>query len=655
MPSRPLSTLWRAMRGARVFFILALLSVVLAAFVSLLDPLVIRYALDTVLGGKETELPPALADLVAALGGTSRNGRTLWLCALALLAASLANALFSFLRGFLSALAAERTVKNLRDRLAAHLDALPSSYYGKTGAGELVQRSTSDVDTIRRFVATQIEEVGRALSLLVLTVAMMASVDIPMTILSLPIIPAVFAFSFLFFRKIQKAFKVSDEAEAALTQVIGENLHGIRVVRAFAREDFELARFDAKNRTFTDVTRELIVLFGWYWGVSVLICAAQELVTIGAGAARVAAGTLTAGTYLAFVAWIGRVLWPVRQLGRTLTEVGKALVSLRRVTEVLDAPDERAGDIEAFALAASETRDLPSLTEAAERSGSEARNGRVEFENVTVEYEPGRRILDGVSFVVESGETVALLGRTGSGKSTLVAALTRLVETSGGRILVDGLDIRLMDRARLRSRVGLVLQEPYLFSRRLSENVELGTGPLAAAELERAARLSGLAPVVASFDAGWDTLVGEEGVTLSGGQRQRLAIARVLARRPGILVLDDSLSALDTETDAMVRRELAAERAAGAKTTTLIVAHRVTTLMGADRIVVLEEGRVADIGTHAELLSKPGLYRRVWEIQSGFESDIAQSGDSPRLAAPALGPGKAVPGAQTLPAENAHS
>jgi ATP-binding cassette subfamily B protein len=308
--------------------------------------------------------------------------------------------------------------------------------------------------------------------------------------------------------------------------------------------------------------------------------------------------------------------------------VGKALVSLKRIGEVLDEPDEYARDDELAEMARTTTISFPPSG-----TGPEPKAG-LEFDRLTVEYEAGRRVLDELSFRVEPGETVAILGRTGSGKSTLVAALTRLVEPSSGRILVDGTDIRLMSRKALRERVGLVLQEPYLFSRSLRENVELGTGPLDEEELERASRLSGLAPVVASFEGGWETMVGEEGVTLSGGQRQRLAIARLLARRPAVLVLDDSLSALDTETDAMVRRALAGEtrgaegrEGRASRPTTLIVAHRVTTLMGADRIVVLEEGRVADIGSHEELRNRPGLYRRVWEIQSGAATEGGRAMD----------------------------
>jgi len=340
------------MAGVRSAFALALACVILAALASLVDPLVIRFTLDSVLAGKAPELPKPLGPILEVLGGTSYLARNLWLCGLALLAASLANALFSFLRGALSAYAAERTTKNLRDRLAAHIDALPAGYFGKARAGDLVQRATSDMDTLRRFLATQVEEVGRAAALLSLTVVMMAGIDGPMTLASVPVIPAVFAFSFVFFKKIQKAFTVSAEAEAELTQVIEENLHGIRVVRAFAREDFEIGRFELRNRRYTGETRKLIVLFGWYWGASVLLCAAQEAATIGFGAERVATGALSAGTYLAFIAYVGRVLWPVRQLGRTLTEVGKAMVSLGRITQVLSAPDEYSGDDRAGAARA---------------------------------------------------------------------------------------------------------------------------------------------------------------------------------------------------------------------------------------------------------------------------------------------------------------
>ncbi|HUX39396.1 MAG TPA: ABC transporter ATP-binding protein [Rectinemataceae bacterium] len=603
MATRPYSALIDSTRGSRLAFALVIVSVVLATLATLTDPLILRFTLDNVLSGKAPVLPPFLERILDGIGGVSVVAKNLWICALLVVIAASANAVFSFSRGYLASVSAESTTKRLRDRLAAHLDALPLGYFARIGAGDLVQRATSDVETIRRFLATQIVEIGRASSLLILTVVVMAGIDGYMTLVSLPVVPAVFAFSYLFMKRIEKAFRVSDEAEAALTQVVEENLRGIRVVRAFDRGEHEKARFDAKNGRYTEETRKLIVLFGWYWGVSVLLCAVQEAATIAVGAGRVASGQLSAGSFLAFVAYVGRLLWPVRQMGRTLAEAAKAKVSLGRISEILDTETEAAIDAR--------------LNSGATTSPPRSKGGaRLVVEGLTVEHEAGKPVLIDVSFSLEPGETLAILGRTGSGKSTLAAALARLVEPARGRILIDGVDIRELDRRLLRERVGLALQEPWLFSRSMRENLELGTGELPDTELGRAARLSALGPVVTSFPEGWATSIGEGGVTLSGGQRQRLALARVLARRPDLLVLDDSLSALDTETDALVRAALDAEREGGAATTTIVIAHRVTTLLGADRVLVLEEGRVADIGSHEELMSRPGLYRRVRELQA---------------------------------------
>jgi len=603
MATRPNSALIDSTKGSRLAFVGVIVSVILATLATLTDPLILRFTLDNVLSGKAPELPPLLGRALDGIGGVSTVARNLWICALLVIMAATANAAFSFSRGALASIAAEATTKRLRDRLASHLDALPIGYFARMGAGDLVQRATSDVETIRRFLATQIVEIGRASSLLVLTVLVMAGIDGYMTLVSLPVVPAVFAFSYFFMKRIEKAFRISDEAEAALTQVVEENLRGIRVVRAFNRGEHEKARFDLRNGDYTEVTRKLIVLFGWYWGVSVLLCAAQEVVTIAVGAGRVASGQLTAGSFLAFVAYVGRLLWPVRQMGRTLAEAAKAKVSLGRISEILDSETE----------AASDARRGLGATPNPPRSRCGA---RLVVEGLCVEFEAGKPILEDISFALEPGETLAVLGKTGSGKSTLAAALARLVEASRGRILIDGVDIRELDRRHLRERVGLALQEPWLFSRSMRENLELGTGELADTELGRAARLSALGSVVSSFPEGWATAIGEGGVTLSGGQRQRLALARVLARRPDLLVLDDSLSALDTETDAMVRAALDEEREDGMATTTIVIAHRVTTLLGADRVLVLEGGRVADIGTHEELMSRPGLYRRVRELQA---------------------------------------
>lgn len=601
--TKPLVHLFRALRGSRLLFSGAVLAILLQAAVSLVDPLVLRFVLDSVIGGRESDAPAWVLGLVDRLGGMSALARSIWICALVFVGAGLVSAVLMFARGALAGVAAERATKRLRDALHARILDLPYRYFGEASSGDLVQRCTSDVDTVKRFLATQFVDVARAVALLVLTLVAMLGVDRRMTLAALPIVPGIFAFSYLFFRKIQKAFQTSDEAEAALSQLVQENLHGVRVVRAFAREDFELGRLSDGNRRYTDEVKKLIDLFGWYWSISGWMCMAQTGLVLAVGATLASRGLVSAGTLVAFFAYVGRLLWPVRQLGRTLTDLGKTAVALKRLGEILDELDEYGDD---------------GVLEARGR-------GRIEFDRVSFAFSEGQPVLDGVSFAVEPGETVAILARTGGGKSTLVHLLGRLMEPDSGAIRLDGVDLREISKRSLRERVGIVLQEPFLFSDTLRGNVTLGLDEgeaLDEAVLAELAANAGLSSTVAGFPDGWETKVGEEGVTLSGGQRQRAAIARALARKPDVLVLDDALSALDTETDSAVRAALAASNG-GRGVTTIVVSHRMTTLAAADRIVVLDKGRVAAIGTHGELLARPGLYRRVWEIQAGLEQDFA--------------------------------
>jgi ATP-binding cassette subfamily B protein len=581
-----------AVRGSRALFALSWGSVMAAAFLSLLDPIVIQITLDSTLGHKPLAEPAWFEAIMAPLGGTKRMAGSLAFCALLILGLNLGQGLFLFLKGYLSSLAAERSAQRLRERLYGHLSDLPYSYFSKADSGDLLQRCTSDVDTVRRFLEGQIVEVARALLLLSFSVGIMASLNLKLTMVSVILVPPIFLWSYFFFKRVQKGFKASDEAESSLSSVILENLRGIRVVRAFGRESYEERRFEAHNRAYTGATQRVIDDMGTYWSVSAGLSTAQGAITLLVGGYWAARGEMTLGGVVMFFAYVGRFLWPVRQMGRTLTEFGKTIVSLRRIGRILQERSEYEGD-----------------------GSVEARlRGEVEFRHVSFEYEPGKRALSDVSFTARPGETVAILGKTGAGKSSLMHLIPRLIEASDGSVLLDGIDSRHLSKRCIRSQVGLVLQEPFMFSKSLKDNIELGCQGASAAEIERAARSAALHTVVEDLEGGWETAVGEEGVTLSGGQRQRAAIARVLLRKPRILIFDDSLSAVDTETDAFIRREL--ERRRG-DMTMLVVAHRVTTLAGADRILVMEDGRIVEQGRHAELIAKPGLYRSIWEIQSG--------------------------------------
>jgi ATP-binding cassette, subfamily B, bacterial len=583
-------------RHARGGFALAGLSVMGATFFSLVDPIVIRIALDTALGGMPLAAPAWFAFLFSPFGGPGFLGKSVAACALTVVSLNVFQGFFLFLKGFFAVRASETTARNLREDLYRALSGLPYLFFSKADSGDLIQRCTSDVDTLRRFLESQVVEVARAVFMIGFSAAIMFSLDLRMSLASMVLVPPVFLWSYLFFRRVQKGFRESDEAESALSSVVQENLHGVRVVRAFAREEFEEKRFDEKNARYRDVTRRLINMLGTYWSVSAGISMAQMAITLCMGGYWAAKGELSLGTVIMFFTYVGRFLWPIRQMGRTLTEFGKATVALERMGHIILRQSEYATD----------GRLEPEL------------KGRIEFKNVRFGYDPAKPVLDGLSFCVRPGETVAVLGKTGSGKSSLVHLIPRFADVNSGAILLDGVDLRFIKKECLRSQVGIVLQEPFLFSKTLEDNLLLGRPESDRIEVEAAARAACLYGVVADFEKGWQTQIGEEGVTLSGGQRQRAAIARTLLQKPRILILDDSLSAVDTETDAIIRAELEKRRG---DMTVIVIAHRVTTLAGADRILVMDGGRVADSGTHEELIARPGLYRSIWRIQSAQQSE----------------------------------
>jgi ATP-binding cassette subfamily B protein len=418
-----------------------------------------------------------------------------------------------------------------------------------------------------------------------------------MTIISMAVVPIIFSFAIVFFIKVKKAFQVSDEAEGKMSAVLQENLTGVRVVRAFARQVFEIDKFESINSEFRDLTYRLIRLLAWYWSTSDFICLTQIGTVLLLGAYWASQGVISLGTFFVFTTYVGMLLWPVRQMGRILTDMGKALVSLGRIQEILSEPLE---DIKAS-------------------SHRQRISGDIEFKNVSFEYEKGKPILKNVSFMVKQGQTVAILGPTGSGKSSLVNLLPGLYDYKNGSIRIDGLELKDIDKRWLRQNVGIVLQEPFLFSKTMKDNIGLVKKRVKEAEIYEAARIAAIHDVILEFEKGYETHIGERGVTLSGGQKQRVAMARTLVKDYPILIFDDSLSAVDTETDAAIRRALK-EREHLA--TTFIISHRIATLSEADIILVIDKGELVQSGTHEELLQQAGLYRRIWALQNALEEEL---------------------------------
>ena len=582
-------------------FLWALIATIMMVIIGFLTPLLLSEIVDSILGSEPFTMPDFLMNPINALGGRDFLRQNLWIPALALILMNVVNGVFTFIKGRSSAIASENIARKLRNDLYRHLQHLPFAYHVKAQAGELIQRCTSDVDTIRRFLAVQVMEVVNTVLMVVIAMSILLPRSVPITLYSLILVPPLFCFATWFFKMVHKSFEVADEADGVLNAVLQENLSGVRVVRAFGQQEREVEKFDRVNNDLRKKNLRLNELLAIYWGGGDAISMTQTLLTLVVCIIYACNGWITVGTLIVFTSTLGMLLFPIRQLGRTLSDAGKAMVSMKRVQAILH---EEAEPDEPNAL-------KPDL------------HGDIVFDHVSFAYpDDNVPVLRDVSFTIPAGKTAAVLGGTGSGKSTMLYLLQRLYTPTSGKITIGGVDIQQIDRKYLRAHVGLILQEPFLYSKSIRENVGITAPEQEAERIEHAADIASASGFIAKADKGWETVVGERGVTLSGGQKQRIAIARTLLKDNNILIFDDSLSAVDTETDAQIRAALSHEQK---DVTTLIISHRVTTLSQADLILVLENGQITQQGTHAELCSQPGLYQRINSIQNALEEELTQA------------------------------
>ena len=592
--SKAYAVVFRFVKENLWLFGLGLLCSMLNTAFNSLTPQIIRMTVDSIIGSEELPGWFTALGLQRLLQGDT--ARVLLLAAAAVLAAAILSGVFSFLARINTARASENAIKSLRDALYGHIQKLPFSWHTAHQTGEIIQRCTSDVEVIRNFVSAQMVEVFRIVFLIVMTMAIMFSMNVKISLVVAVFIPIIALYSFFFSSKISKRFMDADIAEGKLSSTVQENLTGVRVVRAFGRENFEIERFDERNNHFADLWIRLGHMMTTYWSTGDFIMALQVLTVICVGTVSAVHGEITLGEFLAFVSYNATLTWPVRSLGKILAEMSKTGVSLERVSYILLAEPEH---------------DPP-------RALQPPMDRDISFEHVTFGYENQKPVLDDVTFTIPASSTFAILGGTGSGKTTLMHLLNRLydLEPGCGRITIGGVDISRISRSYLRKNVAIVLQEPFLFSRTIRENIGI-----TAQERDRdamleyvraAARSACVDEAIEGFAQGYETVVGERGVTLSGGQKQRVAIARMLTQNAPVMIFDDSLSAVDAETDAKIRQQLKEKMGSA---TTILISHRITTLMQADRILVLDNGRVADLGTHEELIARPGIYRDIYEIQ----------------------------------------
>ncbi|MBU3184605.1 ABC transporter ATP-binding protein [Clostridium estertheticum] len=581
-------------KGNRVLYIVAIISIAAATFIAMLEPLIIKITIDSVIGNKPMDVIKPLQKIIMAVGGKEVLITNLWICALSLVTLTCIRGIFLFLSGNFSARAAENISRNMRVKLYDHIQNLPYEYHVKAESGDLIQRCTSDVETVRKFFATQMVEIGRAFFIVVFAIIMMLSLNKKMTIIAMVIVPIIFIFSYVFFYKIKSTFEKADEQEGVLTTILQENLSGVRVVKAFGRQNFEIEKYEKENMKYRDLNFKLVKLESIYWSSSDILCMTQIGLVLVSGIYFAVNGVISLGTLVVFNTYEGMLLWPVRQLGRVLTDMGKMSVSLKRISKILDTPVE---------------------SEDGKALKSEIK-GEIIFENVCFEYEKGNEILKNLTFKVARGETVAIVGPTGSGKSSLVHLLLRLYDYNSGSIKIDGIELKDIERKYMRNNVGIVLQEPFLYSRSIKENIKMAKIHSEDIEIYSAASVAAVHNVITNFEKGYDTVVGEKGVTLSGGQRQRVAIARTLVKDMPILIFDDSLSAVDSETDRIIRGKL---KKRSENSTTFLISHRISTVMDADKIIVLNHGKIENIGTHEMLIKKDGIYKRIWEIQTNID------------------------------------
>ena len=582
--------IWKMMVDFRVPYIGATAALAISALAKTFTYMLLRFFVDDVLTqGKNI--------------GNSLTQTFIWI-AVGFVGLAMIEGGFAFLSGRLAAFTAEGITRRLRDFLFDHIQRLSFSYHATTPTGDLIERVTSDVDALRRFFSEQGIGMGRIILLFVINFIAILNLNVKLGLVSVIVIPFILLVSLWFFKKVTKAYEEYQAQEAILSTTLQENLTGVRVVKAFARQDYEKSKFEKDNWGKYLKGKILLLMHSMFWPLSDIVLGFQMLFGFIFAANMAIRGEITVGMYIAYVGLVVWLIWPIRNLGRIIVSASTGLVSYGRLMDVVKQAREPLHD--------------------GTYQPTGPVKGDIVFENVSFMYSDGKSdALKDISFHVKPGQAIALLGSTGSGKSSLVNLLPRFHEYTDGRILLDGVEIKDYSRAVLRRQIGIVEQEPFLFSRTIRENITYGVGrDMSQEEVERAAKAAAIHDVILTFPDGYNTLVGEKGVTLSGGQKQRVTIARTLLKNPRILILDDSTSSVDTETEASIRdalNQLMENR------TTFIIAHRIQSVMIADLILVLDKGEVIQTGTHEELVShRDGMYRRIYDIQTRIDDELEE-------------------------------
>lgn len=573
----------------------ALLALLLVSGANLLVPQLIRIAIDDGIAARESEM------VLLTVAG--------------LIGVAIVRGVFTFLQGFLAERASQGVAYDLRNALFVKLERLSFAYYDRVQAGQLITRITNDVEQVRVFAGNGVVQLVSAFVMLIGTTVLLLVINWQLALVALATIPPIFVVMFIFIRRIGPLFGRLQQSLGRVNTILQEDLVGMRVIRAFRGERRETARYRAANAELLDNNLLVLRTFSNNFPLVFLFANLGTLAVIWLGGRQVIGGGLSVGELIAFNSYLSFLLFPILTIGFQAAGISRAGASALRVFEVIDEPEDLVD--------APDARPLPPI------------DGRVELRDVHFRY-PGseRETLQGVSLIAEPGQTVAIIGSTGSGKTTLVHLIPRLYDVTRGAVLIDGHDVRAVTLASLRSQVGIVLQETLLFSGSVRDNIAYGRPEASREDIEAAARAAQAHEFITALPQGYETTIGERGLGLSGGQRQRVAIARALLVNPRLLILDDSTSAVDTGTEAAILDAL--DRLIREKNRTVfVIAQRISTVRDADQIVVLDEGRVAAVGTHTELLDTSPIYCEI------VQSQLIEDRDREREREPVLAGGGA--------------
>lgn len=580
---------WKILKNNRLTYFLSMISTIFIQIFSGLTPIVIMITVDSIIGNKEYKYD-ILEKAVNLIGGRDFLRENIYILAFVIVILTGISCIFIFLRNYYSNVACENLIYNLKEKMYHKFLNLDMRCLNEYSTGDLIQRSSSDIETVRKLFSAQLVNAFGSIATIALVIVVMSLINLKLATISIVLCIVIAILSSVFYKKIGEIFKKTDEAESELMVFIKEALFNIRVIKAFNREDYILKLFREKNEEFNITQNNFMKTFARFRAVNDFLTFLQLAIILVVGGYETITGRMNFGDLIAFVIYINMIIWPIRQMGQLLSDMARASVSISRIYEVLDLPEE---DYD-YGI-----RDV---------SFSE----KIEFKNVSLKINDNT-VLDNISFVLNSGESLGIIGSTGSGKSMIVYLLLGFFEATSGEILIDDINIKEINKRYIREKISAIMQDSELFNMSIFENVKIVNNDIDENSVFDVTKISSIHSEIMNFSSKYETIVVDNGVNLSGGQKQRISIARSLLKPFEVLILDDSLSAVDMNTDLKINNAL---KSMDRKFTSILISHRISTITNCDNIIVMDGGRIVENGKHNELIKKNGMYSKINEIQS---------------------------------------